>query len=841
MMPSVALLIASIRRAIGLSARAILSIISLLRRLIARISSSSRRERQDRRDHWQHFLPPPSPSKSGLDIYAHRTHWNSHPLRPDFSTPSLGSSSPSVPVTACSRVPELIKTPPLARHRSRRADSDTGTDPAGIIGYNATFYDSPPSSASPWRTSASTRAGGSGALSPTGTLVGEPMSIDAVHHDNEGTSKPSYSADDPAMKVMMSPTEMHMPSPFSIRDVDDEKIKANLKGVGNGEKKLVCVTAQDIERYDMGIRLERGQGRSVIPALKRQFTHENPLDPSWTRHVHPDGQPYYYNTSHAGPSLRYVTLADLLNVSVLTEIERFVDHMQELIHRHSVLSSFTSSSSSSAGDNDGNGVDHGKSNGKGREEVEVEVFLQLSSDRTWGYYMVYHPNRCLFWLKDMDVEEGIWEIGGKVTTFAHMQHYIAYEYWSHCENFPHDKSVTRVELDELIAFFTYGIIDTMTSMDSTISYPTDDLKTMLGVVKQMRDLNEKTVPVNAAAARIISFLANDRLLNFHGMHGARLTSEQSVQGQRKGDRSLLVTILSPLLFCAPDTHLNGLEKIWVDGIIKQMHWKLFVETLRSEWVEFTFFGTVLLAANVAFLSIPASGVNESGQIASLLSTASSIGGIMLGLLLVRQHRNKSKDTANNAAEYLSNRTHPKLGLETLAIMYSLPYALLMWAMVTFLAAIAFISFHERDMFPSTLIGVTWLFIGVLIMWTIYTGWEYRPSRLLRFVRDRGRNLKMLFGCYGENAHPENYLPSTNQPNPAPSRNHSTTHLPTSPLSSSSSHSSALDGDRRSTHSNGKGKVDKAGSGRGNRRRFSLKPLIIIARGKPRMDTEMTDF
>ncbi|TDL18732.1 hypothetical protein BD410DRAFT_462994 [Rickenella mellea] len=303
----------------------------------------------------------------------------------------------------------------------------------------------------------------------------------------------------------------------------------------------------------------------------------------------------------------------------------------------------------------------------------VEVFLQLSTDGTWGYYMVDHQNRCLFWLEDMDVEMGIWEIGGKVTTFAHMQHHITYEYWCHCEWFPHDKTITREELDELIAYFTFGIIDTMTSMDSTISYSTEDLTTMLQVFNEMRRLNEKTVPVNAAAARMISYFANERLLNFHGIHGARLTSEQSVQGQETCGRSLLVTILSPLLFCAPDTHLKGLEKIWVDGIIKQIHWKLFIETLKKDWMDYVLYGTVLLSVNVAFLSIPS--VNEAAQTANLLSAACCIGCIILGLLLVRQHRNKSKDTANNAADYLSSRSHPRYGLETLAIMYSLPYAL----------------------------------------------------------------------------------------------------------------------------------------------------------------------
>ncbi|TDL18736.1 hypothetical protein BD410DRAFT_806289 [Rickenella mellea] len=617
-----------------------------------------------------------------------------------------------------------ITPPPLARHHSRHGDRET----EGIIGYAIQELSPSPASTS------TTLCGAHSVV--------ESIPIDAVHHNNSVTEPPSlaYYPDDPYDHAIgvRSPTEMHMRLPFIV---DDDET-TGLQNIA--QKELVCITAQNIERYDMGIRIKKGAGFSVIPALKRQFTHETLIHPSWTRHVHPDGQPYYYNTPHAEPRLRYVTLADLLNTSVLTEIQLFVDHMHDLINRHVGRSSFTPSGPGNGngpgdgdGDGDGDGIDADAA-ATGREEVEVEVFLQLSTDGTWGYYIVDHRNRCLFWLEDIDVETGIWEIGGKVMTFAHMQHYITYEYWCHCEWFPHDKTITREELDELAAFLAYGIIDTMTWMDSTISYSTEDLTTMLQVFNEMRNLNEKTVPVNAAAA-------NERLLNFHGIHGARLTSEQSVQGGT-GDHSLLVTILSPLLFCAPDEHLKGLEKIWVDGMIKQLHWKLFIETLKKDWMDYILYmdakqGTVLLSVDVAFLSIPS--VNEAAQIANLLSAACS------GLF---EQSDASTAWLGDVGDHVQ---------------------------------LAICSRHigKRNVFQFTVIGVTWLFIGVLIAWTIHTVWEYRPSRLRRFVHDRVMDLTRLLGVHRDDAYPDDLLSSANQPYPPSTHNLSTTHLPTSSLSS----------------------------------------------------------
>jgi hypothetical protein len=86
--------------------------------------------------------------------------------------------------------------------------------------------------------------------------------------------------------------------------------------------------------------------------------------------------------------------------------------------------------------------------------------------------------------------------------------------------------------------------------------------------------------------------------------------------------------------------------------------------------------TVVLNANVAFLAIQsvdnngAQNLNRSpAQISSYLSTLTSIGSIIIGLLLVKQNR----------AKFISRRKHESLGLETLAILYSLPYAMLIWS------------------------------------------------------------------------------------------------------------------------------------------------------------------
>jgi hypothetical protein len=48
-------------------------------------------------------------------------------------------------------------------------------------------------------------------------------------------------------------------------------------------------------------------------------------------------------------------------------------------------------------------------------------------------------------------------------------------------------------------------------------------------------------------------------------------------------RSILISLLSPLLFLAPEVHLREMEKLWTDDIIIESVWKTFMSKLLGEW------------------------------------------------------------------------------------------------------------------------------------------------------------------------------------------------------------------------------------------------------------------
>ena len=81
------------------------------------------------------------------------------------------------------------------------------------------------------------------------------------------------------------------------------------------------------------------------------------------------------------------------------------------------------------------------------------------------------------------------------------------------------------------------------------------------------------------------FTASERFWNFAGSHGARVIRDHSVRGSTCA-KSWLIRILAPLLFFAPDVHLLSLEKIFLDGQVKQCHWNTFLTKLESDWEQF---------------------------------------------------------------------------------------------------------------------------------------------------------------------------------------------------------------------------------------------------------------
>jgi hypothetical protein len=117
----------------------------------------------------------------------------------------------------------------------------------------------------------------------------------------------------------------------------------------------------------------------------------------------------------------------------------------------------------------------------------------------------------------------------------------------------------------------------------------------------------------------------------------------------------------------------------------------------------------MLAVSVSFLAVPgvilySLNVDDNGhqvlifksssQIASTISVETSIGSIVIGMFLVRHNRTKQEASPSEAVSEQSpymradatfaqiaylDQYFGSLGIETMAIIFSLPWALLMWS------------------------------------------------------------------------------------------------------------------------------------------------------------------
>ncbi|OJA20151.1 hypothetical protein AZE42_08448, partial [Rhizopogon vesiculosus] len=408
-----------------------------------------------------------------------------------------------------------------------------------------------------------------------------------------------------------------------------------------------------------------------IPAMTTNLL-QRPVPPRWEVHIHPEGCIYYFHEGvvvFGGDSwkVRVITQADLARAGVVKTIENLAKQL---------ASSYARCDPSFPG--------------------EVDLVLELMDEgnsTTIGYYFVHHENRCLFWLQDFDAAVIFRECSG-VTELSHKQIELEAQYWrgmvtadasrKHIDLFPHAGTLHSQVLQELRQMIRFAITDRMTSEVSAVcAFSMDVLKDTLTLIKDIDVENEyiQSAFDKCFIARMMNHFRHCQYLNYHGQQGARLSRDQSVHGDTYEKRSIMMKCLAPLLFNAPYEHIYSLHKLYVDSLVNHLDWRTFVQKLNAEMQDFNLLATVLLNVNVGFLAIQSvdNGAGRSlAQIASYVSVISSFGSMLLGVNLARQSYAQGPDMVDNAQAHLQSLVHPKHGLETLAIIYSLPYALLMW-------------------------------------------------------------------------------------------------------------------------------------------------------------------
>ncbi|KAH8987900.1 hypothetical protein EDB92DRAFT_1948398 [Lactarius akahatsu] len=407
------------------------------------------------------------------------------------------------------------------------------------------------------------------------------------------------------------------------------------------------------------------QGRSFKQMSHEQGSLKEDCAP-WVPATHPDGALYFFDQDR-----RLFTDTDMHDPILRDEMDDFYHYLQRILGQEEVVIP--------------------------SQNYDLTLDIMPSEDGRiqWSYYYACHETRCLFWLDTYDATHMISELFG-VTSPAHVRHRLEALYWTHWSLFPavfDGRRLVQAVYDELVGILSHGCMDVMTSKSSTLPYDAETMQQMIRLVRNAKG----------------------------------------------SDTGLVYHTAAIMLFLAPEVHLRDLERLWTDEVIIETVWKSFMTKLLEEWGELILWSTVMLTANVGFLAIPGviiSNINNpltsaselkiftsAAQIASCMSVEASAGSIVIGMLLVRHNRTKQKEDPAGASTYLYQNTHRIFGLEPMAIIFSLPWALLMWAMVMFSIALLLLCFSISNVSTRISVAVTSVIVAALIVWCIRSAWE----------------------------------------------------------------------------------------------------------------------
>ncbi|KAF5357045.1 hypothetical protein D9756_006504 [Leucocoprinus leucothites] len=421
------------------------------------------------------------------------------------------------------------------------------------------------------------------------------------------------------------------------------------------EERVWPAAPEGVYRYDRRIFASRKAKDVVLKPMTMRF--EPPWNPAgWQPIIHPEGQMYFWHSEK-----RVITEAYLYDRVIFEHLVRHLAKLEEFIERLGLRRTLAP------------------------HDLVVDLQPHEEGGYYCGYYFANHQERTIFWLQyyyASNLRDWSPEAGHK--SKLHLKHAIETQYWRHCELYPTTLNLKIEHVSEIRDILLHYIADSMLSPEFSIApYTHEDLNRMLGWVNSLKK-NIDTASIGSACmlARLMNVFVRERFVHFYGEPAVRLLRGASVYGTIRR-RTLLIRLVSPILFAAPLQHLKALERIWVDDIVHEPTWKVLINKFNKQWEEFILFATVMLNANMALLAIQS--IDE--------------------------------------LRFLDERVSKVVGLEMLAILYSLPFAFLMWGMIGFLCAFCFICFQGTTPVTRGIIGAASLLTGFTVVWCIWIGWD----------------------------------------------------------------------------------------------------------------------
>ncbi|KAG1747701.1 hypothetical protein EDB19DRAFT_1630824 [Suillus lakei] len=409
---------------------------------------------------------------------------------------------------------------------------------------------------------------------------------------------------------------------------------------------------------------------------------------------------------------------------------------------------------------------------------ETELVLELGIEKgntikSCGYYFVDHAERVIFWAHPYTCEPG-GEILSNVKAakkHSHIKYSLESQYWPssryHCELYPQNRHLPRQIFEELREIIIHANAETITSDTSLAPFDSNELAKMLDLMDRVEGktysgyfrhkLNAQPGSIDkmhahsvCVVARFMRLFTKVKYTNFCGQPGARVDADRSIYYKEGHERETLIFRLSNLiLWYGPRKHYKRIQRVWVDEIINAPRWKDFITQLDNEWTGFTLYSTVMMAVDVSFLAVPgiidSSGSSQtSSNIAVYMSALCSVGSLVVAVLLVDQ--SQDYQSAEGGALYMSLMTSAIPGVENLALMHSLPFALLMWAMVFFGLALSILIFDTSDVVTLATMVPGWTIVMIFTLWPMMAtpvGWllnsarslVHQPRRVVQYLRE----------------------------------------------------------------------------------------------------------
>jgi hypothetical protein len=383
----------------------------------------------------------------------------------------------------------------------------------------------------------------------------------------------------------------------------------------------------------------------VVPLGAHQVSAPSYQSQGWTISAHPEGKRYAHIKSQAG--IAVITEAHVTEPGVSDQLNAWLAVIYDIITEENITLPESSN-----------------------------LFLELHQDsNTCNYYFAQHDRRTIFWLHALDTTSV-----GLPPSFSsnHLQYSLEENYWIHVELFPETASqYSSIALNELLVAFLHARADALTSETPTFPYTAAQSQEFIELLQISKD-HASSPYIITYVARLWATVANHRFFIHFGEDHCRLSSDQSTLEVPDNKQSLILAIISKtLLFGLPREHQANFESLWVDQVYyispgrKYFHRTIEMLSPMMSWF------LALLIANV--LMIQAYSISCLTRSSLLLCSV----GLIMTLILLQEQRRLVDSNATTAATYLDDRNTTSYGFQPIAIVYSLPQALFVWALLLF--------------------------------------------------------------------------------------------------------------------------------------------------------------